>query len=228
RRLEDLFTGGRPVPALEVEAAPTSDDDVARLKELQTKADLTEEGGVLVSSQLPNLAITQTFVVEDEDERLALDVEEGDVAIQEDNETTYIHTGGDPSNNENWSVIVFDVVGAIASEPIEPANVLTSRIDFEQPTEPVIEDSAGASYDIDVSDASVYDLVLEDDTEFSFTGEEADRVNSVTVYLEQDSSGDRSPAWPSNVIWPEGLEPGWSADSGEVDVVSFTYRPRSG
>ena len=87
------------------------------------KADLTEPGGVLVSAQVPNLAITQTFTVADEDERLALDVEEGDVAIQTDNETTFIFTGGDPSVDENWSVIEFDVLGAIDGQSINPSSV---------------------------------------------------------------------------------------------------------
>lgn len=87
------------------------------------KADLTGPDGVLVSAQVPNLAITQTFTVADEDERLALDVEEGDVAIETDNKTTYIFTGGDPSVNANWSVIEFDLLGAIDGQPINPSSV---------------------------------------------------------------------------------------------------------
>ena len=72
-----------------------------------TKADLTEVGGVLVSEQVPDLAITNTFVVADEAERLALDVQEGDVAIQQDVDETYIFTGGDATNTANWSQILF-------------------------------------------------------------------------------------------------------------------------
>jgi len=72
-----------------------------------TKADLTEVGGVLVSEQVPDLAITNTFVVADEAARLALDVQEGDVAIQQDVDETYIFTGGDASLNANWSQILF-------------------------------------------------------------------------------------------------------------------------
>lgn len=74
-----------------------------------TKADLTGEGGVLVSSQVPDLAITETFTVADESARLGLsDVEEGDVAIQQDTSETYLFTGGDSSDTANWSQIVFD------------------------------------------------------------------------------------------------------------------------
>lgn len=74
-----------------------------------TSAELTAPGGVLQSAQVPNLAITKTYTVADQTERLALDVQEGDVAIQNDNDTTYMFTGGDPSLNTNWSVFVFDV-----------------------------------------------------------------------------------------------------------------------
>lgn len=87
------------------------------------KADLTGAGGVLLSSQVPSLSITETFTVADEAARLALDVQEGDVAIQQDNSKTYIFTGGDPSVATNWSLIVFDVLGAIDGEQITPSDI---------------------------------------------------------------------------------------------------------
>lgn len=80
---------------------------------------------VLPSSQVPPLSITETFTVADETERLALDVQEGDVAVQQDNSTTYLFTGGDPSLNENWSEIVFDVISEIAGKDIDP-NLVTA------------------------------------------------------------------------------------------------------
>ena len=51
---------------------------------------------VVRSSQIPDLAITETYTVADEAERLALDVEEGDLAIQQDEDQAYIFTGDDP------------------------------------------------------------------------------------------------------------------------------------
>ena len=42
---------------------------------LDTKADLTQSGGVLVASQLPDLAITNIDVVADQTARLALNAE---------------------------------------------------------------------------------------------------------------------------------------------------------
>jgi DNA-binding beta-propeller fold protein YncE len=89
------------------------------------KADLdapSGSGGKLVIGQAPNITITETTVVADAAERLALDVQEGDVAIQQNVSSSFIFTGGD-NIAPNWQVIDFDAVGAIAGETISPANV---------------------------------------------------------------------------------------------------------
>jgi len=52
--------------------------DLNSLVGADTKADLTQSGGVLVASQLPDLAITNIDVVADQTARLALNAEEGD------------------------------------------------------------------------------------------------------------------------------------------------------
>lgn len=75
--------------------------------------------GNLETTQVPDLAITQVYTVADEAARLALsDVEEGDVAIQNDNDKSYIFTGGDPSTNADWETIgggldAQDVINAV-------------------------------------------------------------------------------------------------------------------
>jgi len=89
------------------------------------KADLdapSGSGGKLVIGQAPNITITETTVVADADERLALDVQEGDIAIQTNVSSSFIFTGGD-NVAPNWQVVDFDAVGAIAGETISPANV---------------------------------------------------------------------------------------------------------
>jgi len=62
-----------------------------------------DSNGEILSSDIPDLAITETNTVADKSARLSLNAEEGDVAIQQDNDETYIMTGGDPSNDANWS-----------------------------------------------------------------------------------------------------------------------------
>jgi len=93
---------------------------------LDTKADLTQSGGVLVASQLPDLAITNIDVVADQTARLALDAEEGDVAIQTDISETFILSTNDPTVNSNWKKVQLDVLGAIDGQTITPAQTGTS------------------------------------------------------------------------------------------------------
>jgi len=93
---------------------------------LDTKADLTQSGGVLVASQLPDLAITNIDVVADQSARLALDAEEGDVAIQTDISETFILSTNDPTVNSNWKKVQLDVLGAIDGQQITPSQTGTS------------------------------------------------------------------------------------------------------
>ena len=93
---------------------------------LDTKADLTQSGGVLVASQLPDLAITNIDVVADQTARLALDAEEGDVAIQTDISETFILSTNDPTVDSNWKKVQLDVLGAIDGQTITPAQTGTS------------------------------------------------------------------------------------------------------
>lgn len=67
-------------------------------------AGLTSERKIY-ESQIPDLNINNTFVVEDQDERLSLNAETGDIAYQQDNETAYIFLGGDPSVDDDWATI---------------------------------------------------------------------------------------------------------------------------
>src|SRR5699024_1930768 len=53
--------------------------------------------GKLDPGQLPDLAITETFVVDSEAEMLALTCEQGDVAVRTDESKSYILTTDDPS-----------------------------------------------------------------------------------------------------------------------------------
>jgi hypothetical protein len=89
------------------------------------KADLdapNTSGGKLVIGQAPNITITETNVVADAAERLALDVQEGDIAVQTNVSTSFIFTGGDNVAN-NWETLDFDAVGAIDGEDINPRDI---------------------------------------------------------------------------------------------------------
>ena len=117
-----------------VESEPSEANEIARKVDIDAKADLDSTTGVLKSSQVPDLAITSVSTVPDQSSRLSLSVEEGDVAIQTDTDTTFIFTGGDPSVNSNWSEIVLDVLDAISGSTISPDTVNANSVNTEQTT----------------------------------------------------------------------------------------------
>lgn len=82
--------------------------------------------GLVPASQIPNIAITSVNVVADEAARLALTAEPGDVAIQEDNDKTYILATAPASTNSNWKEIV-------AAGYVTAVNSLTGNISLSTP-----------------------------------------------------------------------------------------------
>jgi hypothetical protein len=62
--------------------------------------------GVIPQSQVPAIAITNTFVVASEAAMLALVAETGDVAIRTDVSMSYILAGTDPSNISDWEELL--------------------------------------------------------------------------------------------------------------------------
>jgi len=98
---------------------------VALIPDSDEKADLdapSDESGKLVVSQAPNITITSTSVVADQAERLALDPQEGDIAIQQDTTESFIFTGG-ANELANWQLVQFDAVGGISGEDIAPRDI---------------------------------------------------------------------------------------------------------
>jgi hypothetical protein len=61
--------------------------------------------GKVPTTQLPALALTEVSVVANQAARLALTAQEGDVAIQTDTSTTFIHNGGTAGTTADWEVI---------------------------------------------------------------------------------------------------------------------------
>jgi hypothetical protein len=57
------------------------------------------------TAQLPSIAVTETDVVADQTERLALDAETGDIAVQQDENQSYILKGSDPSLDSEWAIL---------------------------------------------------------------------------------------------------------------------------
>jgi hypothetical protein len=124
---------------------PPAVGDISLIPNADEKADLnapSDSGGKLVTAQAPNITITETTVVADAAERLQLDVQEGDVAIQTNVSTSFIFTGGD-NVAPNWQELDFDAVGAIAGEDIEPSGISGANIDMANAGQLIESDGSG-------------------------------------------------------------------------------------
>lgn len=99
---------------------PVDDDDLSRKyyvdAEVSKKISSTEKGiangvagldgtGKIPSSQLPSIAITDTFVVASQAAMLDLTAEKGDVAVRSDQNKSYILKTNDPSQLVNWELL---------------------------------------------------------------------------------------------------------------------------
>lgn len=84
---------------------------------------IMDEDGKLKNAWLPDLAISDTFVVGSVEEQLALDAQRGDVAVRTDIDTSYILRTDDPENFANWQ----ELKGA-NSAPVQSVNGQTGDV----------------------------------------------------------------------------------------------------
>lgn len=64
--------------------------------------------GKIPASQIPSIALTDTYIVANEEEMLDLEAEHGDVAIRTDEDITYILAGSDPAVLSDWWFLRFN------------------------------------------------------------------------------------------------------------------------
>lgn len=151
------------------ESGGTDPVDVDNLLNADLKADLTAPDGTVLSSQIPDLAVTETFTVPDQAGRLALtDVQEGDVALQTDTDEGYIFTGGDPSLDANWSLLsnfdppVDSVFGRVGDVVAQAGDYAASQIsNFGSTVLNTIDGASITPNDVTTQLASIGTLDLE-------------------------------------------------------------------
>lgn len=97
----------------------------------------------------------------------------------------------------------------------------------EQVGESVVTATTGSSYDVDVTEGTVWDLTLDNNVTISFSGEPSSVASSVTLVLTQDGTGGRSVTWPSEVDWPGGSAPSLSTAANATDIVML-FTPDGG
>jgi hypothetical protein len=83
--------------------------------------------GTLPSSVLPSIAITDTYVVDNTAEMLALDAQRGDVAVVTDDGASYILSSDDPTVEADW--IPLPAIGAVVSVAGRQGVVTLSKTD---------------------------------------------------------------------------------------------------
>lgn len=135
--------------------------------------------GLIPTSQLPNLAITDVFVVADQAAMLALSASVGDVAIRTDISKTFILSQAPASTLENWKEIL------VPAAPVQSVNsqtgnvVLTSDNISEGSTNKYFTDSRAKT-------ASVVNGMTGGQTD------QAPSVSSVKGYIDSEISGAKS------------------------------------
>jgi hypothetical protein len=117
--------------------APGLDQLASRVKSAETaiptKIASTEKGansgvatldstGKIPTTQLPNLAITETFVVNSQAAMLALTAQMGDVAVRTDVSKSFILAGSDPSVLSNWQELLSP------ASPVQSVNGKTGTV----------------------------------------------------------------------------------------------------
>lgn len=96
----------------------------------------TDAGGTLIAaSNLPGLALTSVFTVEDEAAQLALVADEGDVAIRTDINQSFAHNGGVSGTIADWSQLLTptdSILSVGASGPLSSSGGANPSITIAQ------------------------------------------------------------------------------------------------
>lgn len=81
--------------------------------------------------------------------------------------------------------------------------------------------AAGATETLNLANGNVFDVTLDENVEFTFSGATASVACSFTLIARQDGSGGSTITWPSSVDWEGGAAPTISTAASRVDVFSF-------
>lgn len=135
------------------------------------KADLI--GGLVDPTQLPPLAINDTFTAADEPAMLALTAQRGDVAVRTDLSSTFILTTDDPTLVGNWAEIltpgqVVSVAGRTGAVVLTKADVglpaADDTSDADKPVSTAQQTALDAKQDEAALDTDVAALVADNGT----------------------------------------------------------------
>ena len=85
----------------------------------------------------------------------------------------------------------------------------------------VVTSDSGTSYTIDLTQGGVHKVTLTADCTFDFAGATTGSTDSVTLLVQQDSTGGRAITWPTGVLWDSGTEPSLTTNAGDEHLLTF-------
>lgn len=119
--------------------------------------------------------------------------------------------------------------GATSMPAIGGENPAPLHISTKQVSETVVSVSPSANVvTVDLSAGTVFDVTLNANvSSFTISNPIASRVNSFTVYMNQDATGSRTVTWSftgKTIKWAAGLSPTITATANKTDVITFVSK----
>lgn len=165
-----------------------------------------DANGKILQSQIPSLAINNTFVVNNEVSMLAVPAETGDIAIRTDANETYILQGNDPTSISDWvKVLSKDVQVYLVDEPaptlsadLNAAGNKINNVELGRYFETIVTPTVAATTQLDFSAATVFKLNLTQSTTLSIVNPPpANKAGSYTIVITQDNVGSHAVTAPA-------------------------------
>jgi len=128
--------------------------------------------------------------------------------------------GALPGEGDGVSYWTKDDDGNLVPADGEPLSV--GRVDNDDYHERVVTGNVSGTTALDLSAANFFKQTLTGNTTFEFHNPTADPAgNSLTLIVQQDSSGGHSITWPSSVQWDNGSAPSLSTNANDKHMLSF-------
>lgn len=81
--------------------------------------------------------------------------------------------------------------------------------------------SSGSSLAISLATGNMAKITLTANCTFAFSGATNGKACSLTLMLQQDTTGSRLVTWPSSVHWAGGTSPTLSTGASKIDFIGF-------
>jgi hypothetical protein len=109
----------------------------------------------------------------------------------------------------------------VSSADIQQGNidkVDSDRIDFDVAVDKLVEKTGGSSFTVNVDNANVFDISLDQNASIDLTGADVNGVYSATLFVEDNGN---TITWDASISWEDGNTPSFSND---LRIISFVTR----